>query len=395
MLRAKRSESYRTMQAAIVSGIKAPKTFIDATGRLIFISILGFIFLHCMGTSNTKTNDTAQNAKQFETLTNIPHAWPESIDVDREDNIYFTDAYEGSLYRLTRNADGELKGPEEKLIEGLKRGSGISISRNEHALYMGLTLKSDKGTEYKIARIPLEIFTRCERRPYAYEALKVCARTQLIEITEFNISEAPNGVIYHQISQAVYYTYEAFSLTGWLFKRKGHIGRVKFDNHAQPTIIKPMFSPNGIDVEPVQDGLALIVSITLKNCINRIVLRNGEVEIHSSSLKKAKGGLLGNLPDGLLRRPDGSLLVAAFGTGKVFYLSQNGNQYSDPIEIVDGLGNPTDLILGPASNGNGTSLYVTTKKGGVFPWKWISQGRVVEIADIEKKIEAVKISLHP
>ena len=116
-----------------------------------------------MGTSNTKTNNTAQKANEPETRTKFPHAWPESIDVDGEGNIYFTDAYEGTLYRISRTEDGKLKAAEELLIEGLKRASGISINRNENVLYMGLALKSGKGTEYKIARIPLEIFTICDR----------------------------------------------------------------------------------------------------------------------------------------------------------------------------------------------------------------------------------------
>lgn len=265
MLRAERSDSPGTSQPAIVSGIEALITVIDEAGRFFLIFILSFILLNCMGTSNTNVDDTVQNANQPETRTKIPHAWPESIDVDREGNIYFTDAYAGSLFRLARNENGELKAEEEQLIKGLKRASGISISQDEHILYMGLALKSGKGTEHKIARIPLDVFTICDRRPYNYEALKVCARTQQIDIVESNIPNTPNGVIYHRDSQTVYYTHEALSLFGWLFKKKGHIGSVSFDNHGEPTIIKPMFSPNGIDVEPDQDGLALIVAITLEN----------------------------------------------------------------------------------------------------------------------------------
>jgi sugar lactone lactonase YvrE len=347
-----------------------------------------------MGTSNTKISDTKQNAYQPETRTKIPHAWPESIDVDREGNIYFTDAFEGKLFRIARNETGILKDAEELLIEGLKRASGISINQDEDVLYMGLALKSDKGTEYKIARVPLDVFTDCDRRPYAYEALKVCARIQQNEIVESNLPKAPNGVFFHPDSQSVYYTHEALGLFGWLFKKKGHIGRVRFDNQGEPTIIKPIFSPNGIDVELDRDSLALIVAITLENSINRIILTGGKVTaIYSSSLKKAKSGLLGNLPDGLIRLEDGDLLVAAFGSGKVFYLSKQGSYYSDPIEIVRGLGNPTDLTIGPSAKEDGMSLYVTTKKGGILPWSSLSKGRVVEITDIKKKIETAGVEL--
>jgi sugar lactone lactonase YvrE len=337
----------------------------------------------------------AQNSSQSSnapiTLTKNTHAWPESIDIDRDGNIYFTDAYAGTLYRLARKKNGELETGEEHLIEGLKRASGISIDQDDNSLYMGLVLESDKGKENKIARIPLDIFTKCDRRPYSYEALKVCARTQQIEIKESNIDKAPNGVIYHDDSKSVYYTHEALSLFGWLTQKKGHIGRVKFEGTEESSIIHPIFSPNGIDVEPVQDGLALIVVTTLDNRINRIVLRNGEaVEFYASSSNTAKSGLLGNLPDGLIRRSDGSLLVAAFGSGKVFYLSKQGNHYSDPVEIAAGLGNPTDLILAKSSTGSGTSLYVTTKSGGILPWKSVSRGRVIEIGEIKEKIELAK-----
>jgi sugar lactone lactonase YvrE len=340
-----------------------------------------------MGTSNTKRSDTAQNANEPQTRTKIPHAWPESIDIDQEDNIYFTDAYAGTLYRLARNEDGTLKTKEEPLIVGLKRASGISISREEHVMYMGFAIRSDQGTEYRIARIPLDIFTKCTRRPYSYEALRVCAQTQQIELIESKISHALNGVIFDRDSQTAYYTYAALGLFNWIFKKKGHIGSVKFNPSMEPTIISPIFSPNGIDVEPAGNGVALIVTITLEDSINRIIVSDGDVSANiSSSFRKAGGGLLDNLPDGLLRLPKGDLLVAAFGSGKIFYFARRGNKYSDPVEIEQGLGNPTDLTIGLSSDGNGNSVYVTTKKGGLLPWKSISQGRIVEITDIDKKI---------
>jgi sugar lactone lactonase YvrE len=349
-----------------------------------------------MGTSNTKSNYSTQNADQPQTWTQKIHAWPESIDIDREDNIYFTDAYAGTLHRLARNEDGTLQNEEEPLIEGLKRASGISISREEHVLYMGFTKKSDQGTGYGIARIPLNIFTKCNRRPYSYEALRVCAQTQQIEFIESEISHAPNGVIFDRDSQTAYYTYAALGWFNWIFKKKGYIGSVRFDPPMEPTIISPIFSPNGIDVEPAGNRVALIVTITLDDSINRVILTDGKVSANiPSSFKKAGSGLLGDLPDGLLRVPNGDLLVAAFGSGKIFYFARQGDEYRAPIEIVQGLGNPTDLTIGLSSDGNGNSLYVTTKKGGLFPWKSISQGRIVEITDIDEKIKSAASQVNP
>ena len=367
------------------------RTAIDATAGFLLILLLGFTVLHCTGSSKIIVNDPAPNAGQPQTRTQNAHAWPESIDVDRRDNLYFTDAYEGKLYRIARNEDGRLRPAEEVLVEGLVRASGISISREEDVLYMGLALKTDAGTEYKIARIPLDALTACDCHPCSYDALNACARKLQLEMVEYPICYAPNGVIYNPDSRTVYYTHEALGAFSWLFKTKGHIGSVSVDNPAEEKIISSLYSPNGIDVAPYRGGQALIVSITLENGIDRIILSDNEVTaISPFSLEKAESGIFGNLPDGLLRLPDGDLLVAAFGSGKVFYLPQQENGYGDPVELVQGLGNPTDLTIGLSGNGSGNSLYVTTKDGGILPWRWIAKGRVIEIPDIEKIINTAK-----
>ena len=41
--------------------------------------------------------DTTQVENQFRVSTKIQHVWPESIDIDRFGNIYFTDAAEGHV----------------------------------------------------------------------------------------------------------------------------------------------------------------------------------------------------------------------------------------------------------------------------------------------------------
>jgi hypothetical protein len=42
------------------------------------------------------------------------------------------------------------------------------------------------------------------------------------------------------------------------------------------------------------------------------------------------------------------------------------------------------------STRDGTSLFVTTKQAGIIAFKSISKGSVIEIPDIEQKIEASK-----
>jgi hypothetical protein len=64
--------------------------------------------------------DTTQVENQFRVSTKMPHVWPESIDMDRFGNIYFTDAAEGTLYRIRRNKDNSLARQEEALLKDLK-----------------------------------------------------------------------------------------------------------------------------------------------------------------------------------------------------------------------------------------------------------------------------------
>ena len=49
------------------------------------------------------------------------HNWPESIDFDRDSNLYFTDAIEKALFQITRNEDGT-PGKGESLFVTTTRG---------------------------------------------------------------------------------------------------------------------------------------------------------------------------------------------------------------------------------------------------------------------------------
>jgi sugar lactone lactonase YvrE len=331
------------------------------------------------------------NTKQFTACTQEPHSWPESIDIDKAGNLYFTDAYEGTLYRIARNQDNTLQEKEELLIKGLKRASGISISQEENMLYMGLELRSAKGTVFKIIQVGLDVFAPCDHCPYAYGELKAAAAGKNITFFESEIAYAPNGVVFYKKQQSVYYTHVALSFLGYFTKKKGHIGKVIPDGNREPIIIEHIFSPNGIDIEPSSGERTLIVSTTLDNSIHRIVLSVDNVEQDfATSIQNPTDGLWGNFPDGLMCKSNGDVLVAAFGSGKIFYLARKENHLGDPIEIVKGLGNPTDLTIGLSSEGKGNSLYVTTKRGGLIPWKPIAKGKVLEIPDIENKIAAAK-----
>jgi hypothetical protein len=206
-----------------------------------------------------------------------------------------------------------------------------------------------------------------------------------------DISRHPNGVVYDKRGNTIHYTYERLGLIDSLFKRKGHIGTVNLET--EQVNQQDIFSPNGIDVDLSSDKSTLIVSITLRNSLKILTgIEDGFKE--TAVIPLGKDGILGHYPDGLIRLDNGDLLVSAFGAGKILYLHRSGNRYLGPVEILKGLGNPTDLALGPSSNGDKTSLYVTTKNWWLLPFKALAKGKVVEITDIDDRIDKARRKLE-
>jgi hypothetical protein len=49
------------------------------------------------------------------------HKWPESIDFDQDDNLYFTDAIEKALFQIKRSKDGMLGMGESLFVTTIRR----------------------------------------------------------------------------------------------------------------------------------------------------------------------------------------------------------------------------------------------------------------------------------
>jgi sugar lactone lactonase YvrE len=321
--------------------------------------------------------------KEFRHCTDRLLNFPESIDMDREGNLYLSDALEGSLYRFKRKAEGTLDSEEELFLCGLKSAHGISISA-DNVLYVGVTVEVNKSIQPRIIALSLEVFDACTHLPRTYKTLKACAEEHGYLWLEKALPKGntPNGVIWAGKEQAVYYTVER--LVAGLFRCRGHVERLPFDPGQEASEILAKVTPNGIDVDRSAEVPTLIVALSLKNAICRIELSpGGEARPKEISLGKGGPRLLGHIPDGLICLDTGDVLVACFGSGEILCLPRKDGAYGNPFPVSDRLGHATDLVYGPSSSGRGNSLFVTAMRP-------LGKGRVIEIPDIEDVIEGRK-----
>ncbi len=322
--------------------------------------------------------------KSLNICTDKSHAWPESIDTDATGNIYFTDAVEGTLYRIRREDENSLAKEEELLLMGFKRAAGISIDREHQVLYMGVIIKWQRKIEYKILGVPLDIFNTCEAFPYTYDGLKECAKLSNIEIYEASILNRPNGVIFNSQLQSTYYTHARLGLKEYLFRLKGHVGKMTLNTNRQTEIILEMRSPNGIDIYQKGSETILAVTSTLDHDVKIMRIIDGKTEpISTISLKKSNN----RYPDGLTYLENGDILLTAFGSGRILYLNKDGDRYIGPYTLVEGLGHPTDLAVWPSCKKGPRSIFVTTKETWFNTNKSNAQGKVIEIKDLDKLIK--------
>ena len=329
----------------------------------------------------------------FGVHTKMSHAWPESIDMDRSGNIYFTDVAAGALYRIRRNKDNSFAEQEETLLTDFKRASGISIDPIGQVLYMGVVLRSQAKSQNRILGIPLYFFNTCQDFPYRFSGLKECAELNNIEIVETEIPNRPNGVIFNSKLQMTFYTYLRLGIFASLFKLEGHIGKTPLVTEGKVKIIHKIRSPNGIDLDPTDSGTVLVVSTTLDNALKRIRLSEGKAEeLYTISLQNNGDKDRCHLPDGLISLEDGDVLVTAFGSGQILYLAKDGDQYRGPFTLVEGLGHPTDLVIGLSSQDKTRSLFVTTKEAWLIPFKSIAKGKVIEIQNIDTLIKRRRLN---
>lgn len=321
-----------------------------------------------------------QLEKPFGVRTKMPHAWPESIDMDQFGNIYFTDAAAGNLYLIRRNKDNSFARQEETLLKDFKSASGISIDPIGQVLYMGVGARSQAKNQNRILGIPLDIFNTCRDFPYPFSGLKQCAELNDIEIAETAILNRPNGVIFNSTLQSTFYTYIRLGIFAALFKLEGHIGKTSAKSDVKVKLTHKIRSPNGIDLDPTDSGTVLVVATTLDNAVKRIRLSEDKAEeLFTISLQDNGDKDRCHLPDGLISLENGDVLVTAFGSGQILYLAKDGNQYRGPFMLAEGLGHPTDLVLGLSSQDKTRSLFVTTKQAWLLPFKSIAKGKVIEI----------------
>ncbi|MBT8331644.1 MAG: SMP-30/gluconolactonase/LRE family protein [Deltaproteobacteria bacterium] len=277
------------------------------------------------------------------------------------------------------------------MLEDFKRASGISIDPIGQVLYMGVTINFQGKSQYKIVGIPLIFFSTCQDFPYRFSSLKECAELNNIKIVETAIPNVPNGVIFNSKQQLLFYTYIRLGIFAYLFKLDGHIGKTHVKTDAKVKILHKIRSPNGIDLDRTDPGTVLMVAATLDNAVKRIrVSEDNAEEMLTIMLQKSGGKSARHLPDGLICLENGDVLVAAFGSGQILYLAKDGDQYRGPFKLAEGLGHPTDLVLGPSSQNRSRSLFVTTKEAWLIPFKSIAKGKVVEIQNIDTLIKEKK-----
>ena len=256
---------------------------------------------------------------------------------------------------------------------------------------MGIKASKKAESKYRIIGIPLDLFSNSDGQPIQYQNLRQYAEGRNHSIYENSISVQPNGIVCDENDNSVFYTYEALDRVGSWFKiGKGHIGKMQADSQQEDEVVENLTTPNGIDIDRSTDHPTLIVSMTFNNSIHRFVpidSSNSYKEASSININTSKDNLFGDLPDGVFCMEKGDVFVACFGSGKVLYIPKKDNEFGDAKEVEGNLGNPTDCVIGPSSNGDTTSLFVTTKQAGIIAFKPIAKGNVIEITDIEKKIE--------
>jgi hypothetical protein len=298
------------------------------------------------------------------------YKWPESIDFDRYGNLYFTDVVGNALYKFKRQKDGRLERNSTRLLYGLGNASGVSIDRENDFLYVGARV----GEKGRIIKIPLLWFkTHSDVNYHLFQAdpsSDPALRPEELEIkfTGKRPREAiPNGVVYHRPSNTVFYTDE--NIFGSILGGRGFIGRPK------DSVQTEFQTPNGIDIDSKAENV-LVVSLLRKRAIIRWDFQKGQ-ELSRTTV--------GHWLDGLICLENGDVLVAAFGARRIFHLRRQGDAFIDPCEIARFPGCPTDMAIGPSSDGEGESLFVTTLRGYTF---FLGGGRIVEIPHIRELVRS-------
>jgi sugar lactone lactonase YvrE len=318
------------------------------------------------------------------------HQWPESIDVDSNGNLYFSDAVEGTLFFIEKIGQGS-KWKTKKIIDNFERASGLSIDQENSQLYLGISAQIDNGEKHGILRLPLSLLGKiADKKPINGTNFFNEKFRQDNGVLLADIPKLTNGIVYYQPENEVYYTWLRLGF-GSIFRLRGHIGRISFDKRDVDYKPIPIYSPNGIVVESGKMGPELIVAVTLENKIK--ILKPPKYDTATAAtidLRKSGKKRYCHLPDGLIRRENGDLVVAAFGSGQILYLKRNGDSYEKPTVIAKVPGNPTDVVIAQSLAGNGKSLFVTLTHWHRIFNRSIRKGAVIEIPNVVPRIQLTK-----
>jgi hypothetical protein len=322
-----------------------------------------------------------------------PHSWPESIDRDRDGNLYFSDSIEKALYRLVRQPPSSRTAfCEEKLLEGLDHISGVSIDRDEGEMYLGVRLP---GEEHSILRLSLSLWKTCATEPMGIKELKehLVAGSQASRITAHKLGKT-NGIVFDPSERTVFYTVRKKSDS-----KPSHVGKIQLSNPGATILTRNLSSPNGIDIDPetsllrvAQTGTLIIEEGGITSLDWHSLIQRGAI----LPIGRTALGVPRDNPDGLICMEEtGDVLIAGFRSGTILFLHRNKrkNRFHAPVPIsIDrNLGNPTDMVIGPSSVGPGRSLYVTTTNvWSILFINWAKGGRVIEISDIDRRLEDLR-----
>jgi len=190
------------------------------------------------------------------------------------------------------------------------------------------------------------------------------------------IDGKPNGVLFDRKENTVYYTCPKVIL-GW-FGIQGYVGKTLINRKMGINLGKMakicMITPNGIDIDRSSSETTLVVSLYHENAIARMTPSDTKPR-YVKALRSTDGQILGRGPDGLLCLKNGDVLVAAFWSNKILYLSWNGMSYADPVSLVGDVNNPTDLVIGPSSLGGGEVSFCNNYHPLACVASWSQPGR--------------------
>jgi hypothetical protein len=306
-------------------------------------------------------------------------SFPESIDTDGKDNLYYSEILSGSLYRFQRDSEKNTLNPNaEALVKGFKSVHGISIDKDNNHIYFSVQMIEKNVIIPKIISFSLEIFEDekvSPQLPLNPNDLKKYSSQFELRWLEWVLPKPANGVEFVS-PNSIYYSFHHLLGDLPFIKSKGHLSKIEVNSQQGLSILTEFPSANGLSRDPDEPDI-LFIAFSSKNAIGRYDIRSKSKLESPIHLGDGGPSLIGHGPDGVFCSESGDLFIACFASGKILVSRKNDGSYATPQTIKEGLGCPTDLVKGISSDGTGNSVYVTTMKP-------LFKGKVVEIPILYK-----------